>query len=80
MVSDRSEGAGDEKVLFSSPSVLVAVALVPVLDCAVSDWVVSPLVDSVGAVDLALVMGWPFASWERGSDCLLGEGEAKRML
>ena len=51
VVRDRMEGAGEEKVLFSPPSVFAAVPLVSVLDCAASERAVSPVVDRVGAVD-----------------------------
>lgn len=57
VVNDRTEGAGEEKVLPSPPAPCEltappAVVTVPALDCAVSDCVVSGFVDSVGAADL----------------------------
>ena len=52
---ERSDGAGDEKVLLPPPSVLAAVALVPVFDAAASLVVVSPVVERVGGLDTALV-------------------------
>jgi hypothetical protein len=52
---ERSDGAGDEKVLLPPPSVLAAVALVPVFDAAASLVAVSPVVERVGGLDVALV-------------------------
>lgn len=52
VVIDRSEGAGEEKVLSLSPSVRAAVAVVPTPDLLVSDMVVSAVVPNVGARDL----------------------------
>ncbi len=51
---ERTEGAGEEKVLLPPPSVLAAVALVPVFDAAASLMAVSPVVERVGGLDLAL--------------------------
>ena len=51
VVMDRRDGAGDEKVLFLSPSVLGAVALVPAPEGAPSEPVVSAVVANVGALD-----------------------------
>lgn len=54
VVTDRSEGDGEEKVLSLSPSVRAAVAVVPVVptpDLAVSEMVVSAVVPMVGARD-----------------------------
>lgn len=51
VVSERTDGAGEEKVLFLSPSVLGAVALVPAPDGAWSEFVVSAVVARVGARD-----------------------------
>lgn len=62
VVRDRTEGAGEEKVLPSPPSrpaeltVPPTVAAVPALDFA-SELTVSGLVDSVGAADLLLAVG-----------------------
>jgi hypothetical protein len=55
VVKDRTDGAGDEKVLFLSPSVLAAVALVPAPEGAWSELVVSAVVANVGARDFV----WP---------------------
>ena len=52
VVIDRSDGVGDENVLFLSPSVLVAVVFVPAPEGATSDAVVSAVVARVGALDL----------------------------
>jgi hypothetical protein len=59
-VSDRTDGAGDEKVLPSPPPIVltpppVVVAIVPALEYAASEIAVSPFVEMVGAVDLAPV-------------------------
>lgn len=55
VVIERTEGAGEEKVLFPPPSVLAAVALVPAFDATASLIAVSPVVDSVGGLDTAFV-------------------------
>lgn len=52
VVIDLTECAGDENVLFLSPSVLAAVALVPALEFAASEAAVSAVVERVGALDL----------------------------
>ncbi len=52
VVIDLTEFAGDENVLFLSPSVFAAVAFVPALEFAASDAAVSAVVDRVGALDL----------------------------
>lgn len=58
VVMDRSDGEGEEKVLSLSPSVRVAVVVVPLVpvvptpDLAVSEMVVSAVVPMVGARDL----------------------------
>lgn len=56
VVNDRTEGAGDENVLPSPPPLELipppAVANVPAFE-----YDVSPLVEMVGVVDLALVVG-----------------------
>ena len=57
VVVDRTEGAGDEKVLPAPPSAPLklgppAVPLVPALEFAVSDRTVSEFVATVGAIDL----------------------------
>jgi hypothetical protein len=53
VVMDLTECAGDENVLFLSPSVLAAVAFVPALEFAASEAAVSAVVERVGALDLA---------------------------
>jgi hypothetical protein len=52
VVMDLTECAGDENVLFLSPSVFAAVALVPALEFAASEAAVSAVVERVGALDL----------------------------
>ena len=71
---DRSDGAGEEKVLFRSPSVLGAVALVPAPEGALSEIAVSAVVARVGARDLGCV--WPSCDIE--IECLLCENELCR--
>ncbi len=55
VVRERTEGAGEEKVLPSPPpfelSAPPAVDLVPAFDCAVSELTVSGFVARVGAAD-----------------------------
>lgn len=51
VVMERSEGAGDENVLFRSPSVRGAVALVPAPDGAPSEIAVSAVVARVAGRD-----------------------------
>jgi hypothetical protein len=62
VVNERTECAGDEKVLPSPPPCELnpppPVAIVPALEYPASEIAVSPLVDTVGAVDLALVVGF----------------------
>lgn len=48
---ERMEGAGEENVLFRSPSVLVVVPIVPTPEGAASDIAVSAVVANVGARD-----------------------------
>jgi hypothetical protein len=59
VVSDRTDGAGEEKVLPSPPPCELipppTVAIVPALEYAASDIAVSPLVEIVGVIDFALV-------------------------
>lgn len=62
VVRDRTDGAGEEKVLPSPPPLELmpppAVADVPALENAVSDIVASPFVERVGATDfLPFAMG-----------------------
>lgn len=61
VVSDRTDGAGEEKVLPSPPPWELipppTVAIVPALEYAASEIAVSPFVEIVGAVDFALVAG-----------------------
>ena len=54
---ERTDGAGEEKVLPSPPAFAEAavpapVVVVPVLECAASECVVSGFVETVGATDL----------------------------
>jgi hypothetical protein len=51
VVIERREGAGEENVLFLSPSVRGAVALVPAPEGAFSEMAVSAVVARVGALD-----------------------------
>jgi hypothetical protein len=74
VVKDRTEGAGDENVLFLSPSVLGAVALVPAPEGATSEFAVSAVVAKVGARDFCCA--WP--SCEIESECLSCERELCR--
>lgn len=66
VVRDRTEGVRDENVLPSPPPVVGAfpVTTVPALEYPVSDRAVSPFVETVGAVDLALVSGAWLSSTE----------------
>ena len=65
VAKDRTEGAGDENVLPSPPPCVLipppAVAIVPAFEYAASETAVSPLVEMVGAFDLALVAGTWFS-------------------
>jgi hypothetical protein len=74
VAKERTDGAGEEKVLSLPPSVLAAVALVPAPDGAASDMIVSALVARVGALDL----GWIWLSWDIETECLLWESELCR--
>lgn len=62
VVNDRTEGAGEENVLPSSPAFELmappAVAMVPALEYAASDTAVSPFVDTVGAADFVPAGPW----------------------
>lgn len=51
VVIERRDGAGEEKVLFRSPSVRGAVALVPAPEGARSEMAVSAVVARVGGLD-----------------------------
>lgn len=78
MVNDRTEGAGEEKVLPSSPAVeLIAppvVAIVPAFEYAASERAVSPpFVDTVGAADFVTIPGAWFSCPEQASDGALWE-------
>ena len=61
VVKERTEGAGEEKVLPSPPPLELrappAVDLVPALEWAVSEFKVSGSVATVGAADLLLIVG-----------------------
>ena len=67
VVRERTDGAGDEKVLPSPPVLPLelmappAVALEMAFDCAASECTVSVFVATVGAADLLLTVGgiWP---------------------
>lgn len=74
VANERTEGAGDEKVLSRPPSVLAAVALVPTPEGAASDMIVSAFVARVGALDF----GWISPSWEAETECLLWDSELCR--
>jgi hypothetical protein len=67
VVMERRDGAGEENVLFLSPSVRAAVALVPAPDGARSDIAVSAVVPSVAGRDLVWI-------W------LSREGDRERLL
>jgi hypothetical protein len=54
VVMERTDGAGEEKVLLPPPSVLAAVALVPAFEPAASLIAVSAVVESVGGLDIPL--------------------------
>jgi hypothetical protein len=66
----RSDGAGEENVLFRSPSVRGAVALVPPPEGAISD---SAVVARVGGRDL----GWMEGSFERETERLEREWDSE---
>ena len=75
VVRERTDGAGEEKVLPSPPPRVLTppptVTNVPAFEYAASDIVVSPFVESVGAADFALAAGscWSIAHSEKdGSD------------
>jgi hypothetical protein len=75
---ERTDGAGEEKVLLPPPSVLAAVALVPVFDAAASLNAVSPVVERVGGLDAAFVPHGFSSAGGAGADSLLREGELSR--
>lgn len=85
VVSDLSDGAGEENVLPSPPPIPLeltappSVAVVPAFDGAASD-TVSGYVDTVGAIDLFPIVGADWSSFETGIDVLLCEGELQLML
>lgn len=58
-------------MLLPPPSVLAAVALVPVFEAAASLIAVSPVVERVGGLDIAFVSDELFSSWEAWTDSLL---------
>lgn len=77
VVSDRTDGAGEENVL-PSPALMPTeltvapnVAVVPAFDVAASELTVSAFVAKVGAVDLLLMVGACFPSCDAGKDTLL---------
>ena len=73
VVRERTECAGDEKVLsLATPPV---VAVVPAFDGAISELTVSGFVDTVGAVDLLLMVGAGWPSLDAGRDSLLCDGD-----
>ena len=85
VVSDLTDGAGEENVLPSPPPTPLeltappTVAVVPALEWAASE-TVSVLVDTVGVLDLLPIVGAFWPSLELGIDVLLCEGEAQLML
>jgi hypothetical protein len=72
VVRDRSDGAGDEKVLSAplpvlGPPLTVADVLAPddaTCDCAASEWATSASVDIVGATDRFPIVGGGIPSSE----------------
>lgn len=78
VVRERTEGAGEEKVLLMPPSVLAAVALVPALDPAASLIAVSAVVESVGGLETAFLPKEWCSSGDACSDSLLSEGRLMR--
>lgn len=82
VVSDRTDGAGEENVLPSPPPFPLvlrappAVPVVPALEGAVSELTVSGLVDSVGAADFVLIVGACCSSLDAGKEILLSECDA----
>ena len=86
VVIERTDGAGDEKVLPSPPprplelTARPAVAVVSVFECAVSELIVSGLVASVGAADLLLADGSCWPSCEVRNDTLLSVVESQLTL
>ena len=85
VVRERTEGAGEEKVLPSPPAwwaeaaVPAPVVVVPVLDCAASECVVPGFVETVGATDLFPGGNWD-PSWDTGRELRLCDGEPSRQL
>lgn len=86
VVIDRTDGAGDEKVLPSPPVLPLelmappAVALEMALDRAASECTVSVFVATVGAADLPLNVGGFWPSLEARMDSLLCDREASLRL
>ena len=82
VVIERTDGAGEENVLPSPPPTPLelipppSVAVVPALEGAASELIVSGFVDSVGAIDLLSMVGGFCPSFDTGSDTLLRVGEA----
>jgi hypothetical protein len=67
VVRERSDGAGDENVLPPPP---VVAPVRPPDDSALDDFVVSALVERVGAVDLLLKVGGLWLPADGGPDSL----------
>ena len=78
MVKERTDGAGEENVLLAPPSVRAAVALVPALDAAMSLIAVSPLVEMVARLEMALAPDKLCPSGELCTRSLLRPGQLSR--
>ena len=85
VVSDLTDGAGEENVLPSPPPTPLelmappSVAVVPAFEWVASD-TVSGIVDTVGAMDLSPMVGAVRSSFETGIDVLLCRGELQLTL
>jgi hypothetical protein len=75
---ERTDGAGEEKVLLPPPSVLAAVPLVPAFDAAASLIAVSPVVERVGGLDTGFIRVEFCSSYDACTDSLLREVELSR--
>ena len=77
VVIERTDGAGDEKVLPSPPPMPreltppPIVAVVPAFDWLASEFTVSGFVETVGAIDLLPMVGGGIPSVEAGIEDLL---------